>query len=114
MSEGHKRRREFFAELQGITPEQSERRLMQSMPCSENGWAIASLVFARARGYWYDFFDLDDVGPLCVWGHMFDGCPLITPDIAEQAVDAVYASGDKHPHAGVFYNAAKKIVEGGN
>lgn len=112
MSEWYRKQTEYLAMLQGITPEESEQRIMDSMPCSENGWAIASLIFARARGYWHDFFDLEDKGPLSLWGHMFDGLPLITPDIAEQAVDAVYASGDKQPHVGVFYQAAKKILEG--
>ena len=114
MSERHRKQTEFFAELQGITPEESVRQLMASMPCSENGWAIAAIIFARARMYWHDFFDLEDIGPLCAWGNMFDDLPFVTPDIAEQAVDAVWASGDKYPHVGVFLQAAKKILAGEN
>lgn len=114
MSERHKQQTKIFAQLQGVTPEESERRLMASMPCTENGWAIASLIFARIGEYWDDYFDLEDVGPLCVWGHMFDGLPFITPDIAEQCVDAVHEEGIEEPSVGDFYQAAKKILAGDN
>lgn len=114
MSEWWRKQTEIFAELQGTTPEENVRRQIEGSPCTQNGWAIASIIFARARQYWHDFFDLEDLGPLAVWAGMFDDLPFMTPDIAEKCVDAVHAQGVKEPQLGHFYQAANKILAGDN
>lgn len=114
MSEWWRKQAEVFAELQGVTPEENVRRHLETSPCTRNGWAIASLIFARAGEYWDGFFDLEDVVPLAIWAEMFDDLPFMTPDIAEQCVDAVHADGVKEPQLGHFYQAAKRLLAGDN
>jgi hypothetical protein len=79
---------------------------------STNGRAIAALLFDRALTYWPDFFTPSDTPAVVVWGEMVDAyIPTVTPDVIEQAVDAVAASGVRPHGPAYFLRAAEKILE---
>lgn len=111
MSDRFKQTLAVLAGAAGMSVDEFERRQIALHSCTENGRAVASVVFYRAGEYWPDFFDLSDQVPLAAWASMFDQFqPFVTPDIAEQAVDAVHASGVAEPHVGVFLRAAADIL----
>lgn len=77
-----------------------------------NGRAIAALLFDRALTYWPDYFRPTDIPAVVVWGDMFDTyIPTVTPDVIEQAVDAVAASGVRPGGPAQFLRAAERIME---
>lgn len=76
-----------------------------------NSRAVVAVLFDRARRYWPGFFSPADQPALAVWGDIIDRWhPFITPDVIEEAVDAVHAAGVVHPVPGHFTHAAEKIM----
>lgn len=120
MSENWRRRLRGLAELTGLT-DLTEAELIEfgrtvakeanPVPPTANGRAVAAVVFYRTRDYWPEFDDITDEAPLMSWAEIFDSYPLITPDIAEKAVDHVAALGIQHPLPGHFINAAVDVWE---
>lgn len=77
-----------------------------------NGCAIAAVIFDRARRlYWPEYFSPADTPAVHAWGELIDRrIPLVTPDVAEQAVDAVHAAGITQPGFSDFAEAAENLM----
>lgn len=76
-----------------------------------NGRAVAAVLFDRAGRYWPNFLTPADQPALAVWADLIDRWhPFITPEVIEQAVDAVAAQGVQHPVPGHFTQAAEQIM----
>lgn len=79
---------------------------------TENGRAVAAVLFDRARLYWPDFHSPADMPALVVWGDLIDRFhPFITPDVITKAVDVVAAQGVSNPVPGHFTQAAERIMQ---
>ena len=79
---------------------------------SENGRALAAILFYRAREYWPDYFSPADLPAVATWASLLDNYPFFTPDVIEAAVDAVWAAKVHHPQPAVFIRVARQMTEG--
>ena len=108
MSAEWQQRLSTLASAAGMTPAGLEASI--AGPHTPNGRAVAAVVFYRARDYWPDFFDITDESPLAIWANVFDRHPLITPAIAERAVDAVVCTTPIDLAPSVFIAAALRLL----
>ncbi|BBY78930.1 hypothetical protein H7I53_18040 [Mycolicibacterium pulveris] len=114
MSDLYKRTVALCADLAGQSVAEFERRISGQHPHTQNGRAVAAVIFYRAGDYWSDFFDMSDPTALAIWASMFDQYqPFVTPEVAEKAVDAVHAAGVEHPAISHFLQAAERITQEG-